>query len=118
MFAPTRYLEWAWRFFGQVPFDLATSGIPTVEAGFLRAAEERAPGGPADSWAAFGESIAAYNAVSAAEVLPALGTTHALWLACAAVLSPGDDVLVEAPAYEPLLRIPEGAGARAVPFQR
>jgi hypothetical protein len=118
MFAPTRYLEWAWRYFGQVPFDLATSGIPPVEPGFLREGAERAPGSPPEAWRAFSDGIAAYNGVSVAEVLPALGTTQALWLACAAILSPGDDVLVEAPAYEPLLRIPEGAGARVVPFER
>ena len=32
MFAPTRYLDWARRFYGQVRFDLATSGIPGVPA--------------------------------------------------------------------------------------
>ena len=30
MFAETRYLEWARRFYGAVRFDLASSGIPTV----------------------------------------------------------------------------------------
>ena len=52
------------------------------------------------------------------ESFPALGTTHALWLACAALTSPGDDVLIEQPVYEPLIRIAEGAGARVLHFSR
>jgi aspartate/methionine/tyrosine aminotransferase len=121
MFAPTRYLQWARRFYGQVRFDLATSGMPDVDAEtlrVLRAREDAVPDEPAAAWAILCAKIAAYNDVTRDQVLPALGTTHALWLACAALLSPGDDVLVEAPAYEPLIRIPEGAGARVLPFRR
>jgi aspartate/methionine/tyrosine aminotransferase len=117
MFAPTRYLEWARRFYGKVRFDLATSGSPTVSLAEL--------GGPAreslddpSGWDALRRAIAAYNDVPAREAVAALGTTHALWLAFAALTSPGDDVLVEVPAYEPLLRIAEGVGARVVPFDR
>ena len=32
MFAPTRYLRWASRFFGKVPLDLATSGMKPRDA--------------------------------------------------------------------------------------
>src|SRR5271154_6214446 len=92
MFAPTRYLDWARRFYGQVRFDLATSGVAGVSA-----AERAGPVGGASA---------------------ALGTTHALWLAYASLTAPGDDVLVEAPGYEPLTRIAEGVGARVVTFER
>ena len=118
MFAPTRYLEWARRLYGQVRFDLATSGTPIVDVARLRSREDAAPDAPAAAWEGLRDAIAAYNGVPRDEVMPALGTTHALWLACAAVLSPGDDVVVEDPAYEPLIRIPEGAGARVVTFRR
>ena len=50
--------------------------------------------------------------------MAALGTTHAIWLAYASMISPGDEVLVEQPAYEPLVRIAEGVGARVVRFAR
>jgi len=114
-YAATRYLTWARQFFGKVPFDLATSGIPVV------AKEEL--GAPADlddlaGIERFTTSIATYNDVPRAEAIPALGTSHALWLAYATLLSPGDDVLVEDPAYEPLVRAAEGVSARVVRFTR
>jgi len=118
MYAPTRYLQWARRFYGRVEFDLATSGMPNVEGDLLRAHEDAAPHAPAAAWSRHREKIASYNDVTPDEVMPALGTTHANWLACASLLSPGDDVLVEDPAYEPLIRMPEAAGARVVPFRR
>jgi len=73
---------------------------------------------PAIAWSLFRQAIAAHNDVPEEEVFPTLGTTHALWLAFAALTTPGDDVLVESPAYEPLIRIAEGAGARVVHFSR
>jgi aspartate/methionine/tyrosine aminotransferase len=118
MFAPTRYLHWARRFYGQVRFDLATSGIPTVPLAELHAGGAVAPEDPAEAWSALCRQIAAHSAVAEDEVLPALGTSHALWLACAALVAPGDEVVVEEPAYEPLLRIAEGVGARVVPAPR
>jgi hypothetical protein len=117
VFQPTRYLAWARRFYGQVRYDLASSGIPSVSSAELGAPDPGAVDDPA-GWARFTGAIAAYNAVPAGEVVPALGTTHALWLAYAALTSPGDDVLVESPGYEPLKRIAEGVGARVVPFAR
>jgi aspartate/methionine/tyrosine aminotransferase len=120
MFAPSRYLQWARRFYGQVKFDLATSGMPTVRSGELRLPGPAAPAETDDAaaWASLCEQIASHNDVTASEVLPALGTTQALWLACASLTSPGDEVIVEEPAYEPLLRIAEGCGARVVSVPR
>lgn len=115
MFAPSQYLRWARRFYGQVTFDLATSGIPTV------ASSEPLPalaGDDAAMWERLCLAIASHNDVAAGEVLPALGTTQALWLACAALTSPGDEIIVEEPAYEPLVRIAEGVGARVVHVRR
>src|SRR5258706_14735712 len=116
MFARTPYLQWARRFYGQVPFDLATSGIATVPARDLGT-----PGGPMDDptgWPRLRAAIAHYNDVPEEEAIAALGTTHALWLAYATLLSPGDEVLVESPGYEPLLRIAEGVGPRVTRFER
>jgi aspartate/methionine/tyrosine aminotransferase len=117
MFAPTRYLAWARRFYGAVRFDLASSGIPSVPASELGAPAPSTVDDPS-GWPRLREAIAAHNALPASEAIAALGTTHALWLAYAALTSPGDEVLVEAPAYEPLVRIAEGVGARVVHFER
>jgi aspartate/methionine/tyrosine aminotransferase len=118
MFPPCRYLQWARRFYGQVRFDLATSGIPSVPYGDLHVAERPEIDDAAAAWTALRQAIAAHNDVGVDEVLPALGTTHALWLALAALTSPGDEVIVETPAYEPLIRIAEGVGARVVSVPR
>lgn len=52
------------------------------------------------------------------EVFPAIGTSAGLFMAAAALLAPGDTVLVESPGYESLWRIPEALGARVVRFPR
>ncbi|HXN30863.1 MAG TPA: pyridoxal phosphate-dependent aminotransferase [Polyangiaceae bacterium] len=117
MFGPTRYLQWARRFAGKVQFDLATSGIPTVPLAELGVP----PADCLDDWSGLPrlrDAIAAHNAVPPGEALASLGTTQALWLACVALTSPGDEVLVEQPAYEPLVRIAEGVGARVLRFAR
>ena len=69
-------------------------------------------------WPRLRDAIAAHNAVPGSEAIAALGTTHALWLAYASLTLPGDEVLVEAPTYEPLVRIAEGMGARVMHFER
>lgn len=51
-------------------------------------------------------------------VATAPGASGANLLACAALLSHGDDVLVERPAYDPLLATPQLVGARIVRFDR
>ena len=55
-------------------------------------------------------------------VLPArhdrAGPSGANFLVCAALLEPGDDVLVERPGYDPLLGAPRLLGARVVRFDR
>jgi aspartate/methionine/tyrosine aminotransferase len=115
MFAPTRYLAWARRFYGGLPFDLASSGIPVVSY------DELGAPGPLDDvrgWERARIAAARFNDVPPGEAVVTLGTTHALWLAYATLLSPGDEVLVEAPTYEPLLRIAEGVGARVTTFER
>jgi aspartate/methionine/tyrosine aminotransferase len=115
MISAPRYLEWALRFYGQVPYDLASSGIPQVSREDMAPLPDLAdPGGPTRLVAA----IARYNDVSIEEVVPTLGATHALSLAYGTVLRPGDDVLVEAPSYEPIWLSARAMGARVVFFER
>ncbi len=116
MFAPVRYIEWALKFYGKVPLDLASSGIPTASWSELGVPEPSLD--DPSAYAAFRETIALYNDVPRGEVVPALGTSHAVFLAYAAMLSPGDEVLVELPGYEPLTRTAVGLGATVRTFER
>lgn len=115
MYRETEYLTWANRFFGSVAYNLAKGGMSGVSL-----AELGIPASLDDARATnvLREKVAHYNGVEPSEVLPALGTTHALWLAFAVLLRPGDEVIVESPGYEPLWRIPQGMGARVVRFER
>jgi aspartate/methionine/tyrosine aminotransferase len=113
VFAEARYIAWARKFYGRVPYDLASSGIPLVaDAG--SGADLADPG----AYARLNEAIAHYNDRPVDEVVPALGTSQAVFLAYAAMLSPGDEILVESPGYEPLTRAAEGLGATVRTYAR
>lgn len=116
MFERTRYIDWALKFYGKVPFDLASSGIPHAAWSDLGAPEPALD--DMDAYARFTAAIAKYNDVSAEEVIPALGTSHGLFLAYASMLAPGDEIVVEHPGYEPLVRAAAGLGAIARTFER
>jgi len=64
------------------------------------------------------ELIAAQYGVGADCVATATGTSGANFLACAALVGPGDDVLVEQPGYDPLVAVPRMLGANIVRFER
>lgn len=81
--------------------------------------EDIAINGPnAHGWDPLREELAARYGVAVDQIVLAVGTSMANHLACAALLSPGDEVLVEQPAYEPLWRLPEYLGARVKRFRR
>ena len=52
------------------------------------------------------------------EVTTAQGASGANFLVCAALLEPGDDVVVETPGYDPLFAAPRLLGARVIHFER
>jgi len=64
------------------------------------------------------ESIARHYGVSTDEVTTAQGASGANFLVFAALLEPGDEVLVETPGYDPLLGAPRLLGARVQQFER
>jgi aspartate/methionine/tyrosine aminotransferase len=117
MFARTRYLDWARRFYGSVRCDLATSGAASVPLSALGLPPAEALD-DVSGWPRLRAAIARYNDVPPTEAIAALGTTHALWLAYASLTSPGDEVLVESPGYEPVSRIAEGMGLSVRTFER
>jgi aspartate/methionine/tyrosine aminotransferase len=71
-----------------------------------------------EGWEPLVERIASRYGVRPDQVATATGTSGANFLVCAALLRPGDDVLVELPAYDPLLAVPALLGANVIRFER
>ncbi|MGH7437502.1 MAG: aminotransferase class I/II-fold pyridoxal phosphate-dependent enzyme [Polyangiaceae bacterium] len=117
MLARSAYLTWAAQRYGRLRFDLAVSGMPAPPAEVLGQPPTEARPDPAE-WLALRAAMARYNGVPEEACVAALGTTQAVWLACEALTSPGDEILVEAPGYEPLTRIAESVGAVVRTFDR
>ena len=71
-----------------------------------------------DGYVPLREAIARRYGVSAECVSIAGGAAGANFLVCLAMLQQGDDVLLERPAYDPLIAAARVAGARVVHFER
>jgi aspartate/methionine/tyrosine aminotransferase len=113
------YMEWAKT--RPVPeIDLAGSNILACTLDDLpTAADALALGGSNDNgYRPLMEAIGARYAVDPDRVTTAGGTSGANFLVFAALLEPGDDVLVERPGYDPLLGAARLIGARTVRFDR
>lgn len=123
MFPPIRYLEWMWE--READVDLGSSGLGGREPGVVPDRLQGLPDPPEET--ELDSQIAAQygDAVSPENVLVTAGTTHANVIAFATALgretperseAKGDSVdvpemVVEDPAYEPLVATPRGFGA-------
>ena len=108
-----RYMEWA-KTRSQARFNLATSGIvsvPAAELPFQRGEIELTRAG-GYGFEPLQERIARHAGVRTDCVVAAAGTSMANHLAMAALLNPGDEVVIEQPAYGPLLDLAGYFGAR------
>jgi aspartate/methionine/tyrosine aminotransferase len=107
------YMEWA-KMHSHARFNLATSGLISVPLSEfpvrLEDLEITEPGGY--GCAPLQERLARHNGVPEECVVAATGTSMANHLAMAAVLDPGDEVLIEQPVYGPLLDVAEYLHAR------
>ncbi|MGB7284938.1 MAG: pyridoxal phosphate-dependent aminotransferase [Candidatus Acidiferrum sp.] len=107
------YMEWA-KTRSHARFNLATSGVtgvPLAEFPFdLAQFEVTAPGGY--GYEPLQQRLARHSSVPEECVVAATGTSMANHLAMAAVLEPGDEVLIEQPVYGPLLDVAEYLEAR------
>jgi aspartate/methionine/tyrosine aminotransferase len=107
------YMEWA-KTRSHARFNLATSGLASVPLSEfpvrLEDLEITAPG--AYGYQPLQQRLAHHSGVSEECVVAATGTSMANHLAMAAVLDPGDEVLIEQPVYGPLLDVAEYLGAR------
>ena len=113
------YMEWA----KQRPsprYDLAISNILGCSVDDLPGARDAVDlsGKNDNGYGPLVDAIASRYDVAPEQVTTAPGTSGANFMVCAALLSPGDDVLVERPGYDPLLGTPRLLGARTNRFDR
>jgi len=112
------YMNWA-KTSSTAKFNLATSGVGNLKLRDLRVSLddlEITNGGY--GYQPLMEAIAKRYQVNTDSVVTAAGTTFANHLALAALTKPGDEVLVEQPAYEPLLAAIRYFGAQVKRFSR
>ncbi|HEX6285652.1 MAG TPA: aminotransferase class I/II-fold pyridoxal phosphate-dependent enzyme, partial [Pyrinomonadaceae bacterium] len=112
------YMHWA-KTTSTAKFNLATSGMPNLSIRDLRvslADLEITDGGY--GYQPLIERIGARYRVGRESIVTAAGTTFANHLAMAALVKPGDEVLFEAPAYEPMLATARYLGAEITRFAR
>jgi aspartate/methionine/tyrosine aminotransferase len=113
------YMRWA-KEHAAARYNLANSGLLACGPGELAFGPEDvlvnavAP----DGYPPLLEAIGARYGVEAGRVVPAAGTSGANFLAFMALVDPGDEVLVERPAYEPILAALQALGARVRFFER
>jgi len=113
------YLEWA-KLRSHAKFNLATSGIDGYPLAELPVKIDDLEISAAGSYGypPLQERVAKKNGVPPECVVAANGTSMANHLAMAALLEPGDEVLIEQPTYEPLLTVADYLGAKVRRFPR
>lgn len=117
------YMRWA-KEHAAARFNLANSGLLGCAAGDLELGPEelerelRINAPSADGYPPLLEAIAGLYGVEPERVVTAQGTSGANFLAFAALVDPGDHVLVETPTYEPVLAALRFCGARVRRFAR
>ncbi len=113
------YMEWAKKR-PSPRLDLAGSNVLSCSIDDLEGARDAlALSGHNDNgYEPLVQSIATRYGMSPANVATANGAAGANFQVCAALLEPGDDVLVERPGYDPLLGAPRLLGANIIRFDR
>ena len=112
------YMHWA-KTRSVAKYNLATSGLGNLKLSELRVALddlEITDGGY--GYQPLIQSIATRYRISPEQVVTAAGTTFANHLAMAALIKPGDEILFEQPAYEPMLALARYLGADVKRFSR
>lgn len=118
-FESIKYMEWVKTQPGAA-VDLRRSGVDPYPLGELKFpfADKELTGDNVYGYLPFMEKMAARYGTETDQVISCLGTSEALFLVCAALLRPGDEVVVERPAYEPLLAVPRSLGAELKRLER
>ncbi len=115
----SEYMHWA-KTRSRARLNLATSGLANLTLKDLRVSlddlSEITGGGY--GYPPLVRALAERYGLDPASVVTAAGTSFANHLATAALIKPGDEVLVEQPAYEPLLATIKYLGAEVNRFER
>jgi aspartate/methionine/tyrosine aminotransferase len=113
------YLEWAKKR-PSPRFDLAGSNVLACTIDDIDGARDtlQFTGQNDNGYGPLVDAIAARYGTASDRVTTATGTSGANFQAFAALVAPGDDVLVERPGYDPLLAAPRLLGARINRFER
>ena len=116
----SEYMHWAKTVHARARFNLANSGMRAYALARLPVslADLELSGPSFYGYAPLQEAIARKEGVPADCVVAANGTSMANHLAMAALVAPGDEVLVERPAYELLLSTARYLGASVRRFER
>jgi aspartate/methionine/tyrosine aminotransferase len=118
MVMSSSYMHWA-KTSSTAKFNLATSGLGNLQLRDLNVSLddlEITDGGY--GYHPLIQSIASRYRVAPETVVTAAGTSFANHLAMAALIKPGDEVLFEHPAYEPMLAVARYLGADLKRFSR
>ena len=113
------YMHWA-KFNAPVRFALTASEVPHFRLDSLpiTIGDLDLDGASHPRYAPLRDAIARRYGVNSNQVVTADGTSMANFLAMAALISPGDEVLIERPTYEPLLGVASFLGANIKRFDR
>jgi aspartate/methionine/tyrosine aminotransferase len=115
----SEYMHWA-KTQSRARFNLATSGLANLQLQELQVSLDdlEITGETGYGYQPLISSLADRYGVNADCVVTAAGTSFANHLAMAALIEPGDEILLESPAYEPLLALAHYLGAEVKRFQR
>jgi aspartate/methionine/tyrosine aminotransferase len=113
------YMHWA-KTRSSARFNLATSGLRNVKLSELNVSvnDLEITGVSGYGYEPLQKAIAGRLGVGIGTIVTAAGTSLANHLAMAALVEPGDEVLIEQPTYEPLLALARYLGANISRFQR
>src|SRR5437867_5019685 len=113
------YMHWS-KTQSRARFNLATSGVASFPLCDLPVNLEKLEINGDDSYgyAPLQQAIAAHHGVDPDCVVESAGTSMAKHLPMAAILEPGDEVLIEHPAYGPILDVADYLQANVKRFRR
>jgi len=115
----SEYMHWA-KTRSAARFNLATSGLGNLKLRELKVSLDdlEITGDSGYGYAPLQQALGARLGVEPDSIVTAAGTSFANHLAMAAVIRPGDEVLIEQPGYEPLLALARYLGAEIKRFAR
>ncbi|HUE83973.1 MAG TPA: pyridoxal phosphate-dependent aminotransferase [Pyrinomonadaceae bacterium] len=115
----SEYMHWA-KTRSQARFNLATSNVRNTKLEQLTISIDdlEITGDSRYGYEPLQQLLAARAGVDCESIVAATGTSLANHLAMAAIVSPGDEVLIEKPTYEPLIAVARYLGAEIKRFER